>query len=288
MAWQRKTPFGYLIQKGRTAQHPAEAEAVKDIFQLYLTGLSYQQIAREMERRGIHYHQHTPQWNKHMVKRILENRNYLGTEVYPAIISGDDFLAVHLQKTDKTDYAPCPEKIAPVRKKAVCAHCGAVMTRDTKTHGKTRWRCQNGECGQTVTMEDWELLARLGERLRELADRPDLLTPAKLPAQDGPSLDAVRIQNELNLAFNRGAESGEMIRLLIFAAAAETYSAIPDPGPAYRMDSLRARLAAAPEDETLQQELLDTAVKAIRIGKSSLELELVNGANIQTEEEKTA
>lgn len=277
MGWQRKTPFGYLIQKGRVAPHPVEAEAVQNIFQLYLTGLSYQQIAEEMERRGIRYHQHTSQWNKHMVKRILENSSYLGSEFYPAIISGDEFLSVRLRRAEKTSYTPCPKEVASIRKKIVCARCGTEMVRGPKVHGRTCWRCQNKECGHIVTMEDGELLNQLADKLRELSSRPDLLIPAKPPAQEGASLDAVRIRNELNLAFNRGAESGELIRLLIFAAAAEAYKAIPDPTPAYRMESLRTRLIHAPEQEVHQEELLDIAVKAIRIDKGSLKLELVNG-----------
>ena len=73
MAWQRKIPFGYAIRNGKEEIHPTEAQAVRDIFRAYLSGHSYSQIAREMERQGVKYHQHTDQWNKHMVKRILEN-----------------------------------------------------------------------------------------------------------------------------------------------------------------------------------------------------------------------
>lgn len=76
MAWQRKTPFGYQIQNGRITCHPEEAESVRYIFSHYLLGSSYNQIADEMAQQGVRYHQHTAQWNKHMVKRILENERY--------------------------------------------------------------------------------------------------------------------------------------------------------------------------------------------------------------------
>ena len=85
MAWQRKTPFGYMIQNGEIIRHPQERGAVRDIFARYLLGESYSQIAGEMERLGIRYHQHTPQWNKHMVKRILENERYLGAGGYQVL-----------------------------------------------------------------------------------------------------------------------------------------------------------------------------------------------------------
>ena len=91
MAWQRKTPFGYMIQNGEIIRHPQESGAVRDIFARYLLGESYSQIAGEMERLGIRYHQHTPQWNKHMVKRILENERYLGAGGYPRLVEDRDF-----------------------------------------------------------------------------------------------------------------------------------------------------------------------------------------------------
>lgn len=83
MAWQRKIPFGYQVRNGRINCHPEEAELVRAIFSRYLLGGSYSQIADEMTQQGVRYHQHNAQWNKHMVKRILENERYLGMDGYP-------------------------------------------------------------------------------------------------------------------------------------------------------------------------------------------------------------
>ena len=118
MAWQRKTPFGYMVRGGETVPCPTEADAVQNIFTRYLAGASFGRIAEEMSRGNIPYHQHTSQWNKHMVKRILENGKYLGTDVYPRLISDEEFLAAQIQREDKTDYAPCPTALNPVREKA--------------------------------------------------------------------------------------------------------------------------------------------------------------------------
>ena len=290
MAWQRKIPFGYMIRNGKAGLHPVEADAVKRIYQMYLDGLSYQQIANEMERQGVKYHQHTDRWNKHMVKRMLENETYLGTGMYPRLITSEVFMKVCLQRAGKASGTPCPDHIAPIRRKAVCARCGAAMARDTKSYGVPRWRCENPDCAQTVRVEDPVLRDSLTQRLQALAEKPSLLIPPYTRRQDGPSMDAIRIQNELNLAFNRGAESAELIRALIFAAAAESYSAIPDPTPGCRLDCLRKRLDAGPADEGVLQELMDTAVKAIRLGNGgALELELINGTIFTSDrEERTA
>ena len=115
MAWQRKTPFGYQIQNGRITCHPEEAESVRYIFSHYLLGSSYNQIADEMAQQGVRYHQHTAQWNKHMVKRILENERYLGLDGYPRLIADEEFLAVRLRRGEQNTYAPCPSEILPIR-----------------------------------------------------------------------------------------------------------------------------------------------------------------------------
>lgn len=123
------------------------------------------------------------------------------------------------------------------------------------------------------------MIASFRERLAELSQAPHLLASARMPVDKAPSMDAIRIENELNLAFNRSSESPELIRMLIFASAAEAYAAIPDTTPEDRLNRLRERLECGSADKDILQDLLDTAVKAIRIGKDgALELELVNGS----------
>ena len=283
MAWQRKIPFGYMIQHGETIIYPVEADAVRSIFTHYLAGASYAKIAEEMSRGSIPYHQHTSKWNKHMVKRILENGKYLGTEVYPRLVSDDDFLAVQLQRKDKTDYVPCPASLHPIREKAVCAVCGGRIIRDTKTHGKPRWVCADPNCGAIVRISDGAIQKRISERLHQLAEVPALLMPPPLPAA-APSSDALRIQNEINLCFNRADINADYMKALIFAVAAEQYAVLPDLTPAHDIEELRERLEASPASESDLQELLAKAVKAVRIGgQDYIELELTNGQIIGKE-----
>ena len=281
MAWQRKIPFGYMVRDGETVPCPAEADAVQNIFTRYLSGASYSKIAEEMSSRHIPYHQHTDQWNKHMVKRILENGRYLGTDVYPRLISDDEFLAVQLQRADKTDYSPCPAGLEPIREKAVCAMCGGGITRDTKSHGRPRWVCP--DCGAIVRIGDEEIQTRVMDRLRQLADDPSLLTPPPTP-ETVPSMDALRIQNELNLCFNRSDINPDYMRTLIFATAAEQYAVLPDPTPVHDMEVLRDRLEAGSASDSDLRELLAKAVKAVHIGgQDTVELELTNGTIIGEE-----
>lgn len=271
-----------MVQGGKTVPCPTEADAVRSIFTRYLSGATYSEISERMSKGDTPYHQNTSQWNKHMIKRILENGKYLGTDIYPRIITDDEFLAVQLQKKGRTDFAPCPTGLKPIRERAVCAVCGGRIKRDTKSHGRSRWVCP--DCGAIVHISDEDIQRQMSERLRQLADSPDLLTSPPLP-ETAPSTDALRIQNELNLCFNRSDINPNYMKMLIFAAAAEQYAVLPDLTPIHDMEALRERLKIGPASDDDLRELLAKVVKAVRIGgRDYIELELTNGTIIGKEQ----
>ena len=285
MAWQRKTPFGYMIQNGEIICHPQESGAVRDIFARYLLGESYSQIAGEMERLGIRYHQHTPQWNKHMVKRILENERYLGTEEYPRLIEDQDFLNVRLRREMQTTYSPCPPDLSPIREKAVCAVCGAKMKRDTKRHGHPRWHCQNPACGHSLYIDDERLLKQVREQIRQLARMP---LQFRSPTGGTPSTDAARIERELNLCFNRADLNPDYMKTLIFAAAAERYGELPDASAQKKRKELSGWAKEKLLDDKNLWAFFEETISAVRMGQKCLELELAGDVIIQAREEESA
>ncbi len=111
MAWHRKMPFGYMVRDGELQPHPQEADTVRYIFGQYLAGASFLAIAEAMAHQGIRYHQHTAQWNKNMVKRILENAKYTGADGWPRLVSDEDFTAAQRQRTQRNTYAPLAAEI---------------------------------------------------------------------------------------------------------------------------------------------------------------------------------
>ena len=102
MAWQRKIPFGYQMRQGEVVPSREEADTVKQIFSMYIEGLSLVRIAKRLSEQGVRYHAHTGEWNKNMIKRILDNRRYLGDGIYPRHIDDGTFHAAELQKEDRT------------------------------------------------------------------------------------------------------------------------------------------------------------------------------------------
>lgn len=288
MAWQRKIPFGYEVRGGLIQPHPQEADAVRYIFGQYLAGASLLAIAEDMARQGVRYHQHTAEWNKNMVKRVLENAKYIGADGYPRLVPDGDFAAAQGQRAARNTYAPLPAEIRPISGIAVCAQCGGRMARGTRSHGRVHWKCQGADCGQRISLSDEVLAGLVDGQLRKLAQAPHLLT-APEPQGAGVDMDAVRLQNELTLALNRGGENPAYIKTLALAAAAQRYSQIPDPTPAHDLEQLRARLEESPADADTLSTLLDTAVRAVRLTPDkTVALELVNGQIITEAKEESA
>ena len=83
MKYIRNIPFGYMMRGGIYLAEPTESEAVRQIFRMYLNGMSLKSIAAEMT---VPYNADKLLWNKNMISRILENKRYMGDDTYPQII----------------------------------------------------------------------------------------------------------------------------------------------------------------------------------------------------------
>ena len=82
------TPLGYRIQNGIAVVCKEEVRQIKQIYKGYLSGMSYMNAA---EHVGLHL-------NHCCVKRLLQNRHYLGDEFYPAIIDRKMFDAAERER----------------------------------------------------------------------------------------------------------------------------------------------------------------------------------------------
>ena len=90
----RKILYGYQIVHGDLVIQEEERLTVQNVFTTYLAGLSYQALADRMNADNIPFSQESPLWNKHKIKRMLENPRYAGENGYPSIIDQDTFQQV--------------------------------------------------------------------------------------------------------------------------------------------------------------------------------------------------
>ena len=92
---QKRIAFGYNRgADGSVIVHEGQAGTVKLIFLYYLEGKSLGEIKEILEGMNIPSPQNKPSWGKQTISNILSNPHYLGSDVYPQIISEDEFKQV--------------------------------------------------------------------------------------------------------------------------------------------------------------------------------------------------
>ncbi len=169
---KRTIPFGYEIRNGEITIVPTSAKVVREIYIDYLGGKSYHTIAENMTKQQVDYYEGKTEWNKLMVKRILECKHYCGSEKYPAIITEEQFNTV--AKLVATKYGgynidPCATIL---KKRTFCQECGERLFRDVRAVRYRKWICRR--CGQ-VDICDNSFFDGVRNILNSVIDHPELL-----------------------------------------------------------------------------------------------------------------
>lgn len=210
----RKILYGYQIQHGELAIVPQEAEVVQRVTALYLDGLSYQRISDILNSDGFPFSAETPLWNKHKVKRLLENPRYTGTDGYPPILDSDAFRAVQEMIRAKTEGCVRREKrpALALREYLRCECSGSLC----RTAGKNRrtdtlyLKCES--CGKRLVLPDSFLLSEVN---RQMAEH---YAPTEEPYT--PSGEVVRLTNAINRGLEHPDKPEDVVSLILRGASA--------------------------------------------------------------------
>lgn len=288
MAWQRTIPFGYRMRDGKIEPNPAEADAVEFIYSCYRQGDSYLTIAGAMSELGVRYHAATPDWNKHMVKRILENPKYAGQGAYPAILTRDSWLDAQTVRNRKTlGWQEQSECVELLKRRMVCRECGAPFSKITPTNatGNRWWHCSNPECGCTLRIKDEPLEEAVTALMNRLIAGPELLDPRE-PGEYPLSLEAGRIQNEINRELGKPDMSEKCLTVLIFACAAEKYNILNGSEMRSETARLKAELREHPLLTAFDARLFIKTAEALLISADGTLSLRLTGGNILSENRK--
>ncbi|MDE6455248.1 MAG: recombinase family protein [Dysosmobacter sp.] len=219
---KRKILYGYHIQRGELTVQPQEAVVVRRIATLYKNGLSYQKISDTLNADGIPFSQEAPLWNKHKIKRLLENPRYAGANGYPAVIDSDDFQIIQRKIQSKSEgQMRSEQRPALWMKEYLRCACGGSFHR---TAGPSRrndtlyLKC--GTCGKQFKLLDNDLLSEISKQLAG-HDRS---------AEEGydPSSEAVRLTNAFNRGLERPEEPEGIVKLILQGVSAR-YDCCPAP-----------------------------------------------------------
>lgn len=275
MKQNRYLPFGYRIVNGVLTIDETEAEAVSHIYADYLSGMSYQSIAAKMSAGAVPYKVDSPTWNKHMVKRILENPRYTGEKGFPALIGPECSQTVSEIIQKKNIYQHLSEGLNLIRKKLYCFNCGSKYERDGRSPKYESWYCRaEGRTGRRIS--DEILLESICTAMNTVIAQPELLGPRERHPYE-PSLDVTKLNNQINRELEKTEVDSDYVKLLIFNCAAEKYATCGDSESVYLTEQLRERFQNQPPLTEFDPALFEETVKQVLLEPDgTAHLKLIN------------
>lgn len=196
-AKNRNILYGYRFENGSIVVDNSESEIVNYVFTEYVNGLSLLKIADLLIKKGIEYLPSQVNWNKGKIKRIIEDKRYLGDDKYPKIIETDLFIQANSTKAerDTTKNMKRTSYIYKLNMPVICSECGGQMrrTHHPKLSITERWICT--DCGQSVGIFDEELISKITDTLNYLIHNPLLIKSDSLLDK---SKDTIKTENEIN------------------------------------------------------------------------------------------
>ncbi|MDR1748234.1 MAG: recombinase family protein [Spirochaetaceae bacterium] len=282
MARKRQIPFGYRIENGIVMPCPGEAEAVRQMFDRYISGDSYLTIANAMTAGGVRYHADAGAWNKHMIKRILENARYTGADDWPEVVSPKVFELAAWLRTSKTDsWCRHPDCVKEVKRRLICGICGAAYHVRTEFRNSIRWwHCSSDVCSGMLRITDHDLEQNVTALLNRLIAQPALLDIQAAPAP--LSLKSEHMQSELYRELGKTDWNEDHAIALAFACAAAKYESLGETDCLKKKaDAMKARLQETEPLTAFDREFFCEAADSIEIGEDGeISLRLISGALI--------
>lgn len=142
----RRFPYGYEMRDGEIVICQTEAEIVRTIFRDYVDGKGLKDIAEKLTALKVEYLPGESNWNKSRIKRMIEDKRYLGDSTYPQILQESVLQEANVIKSNRCTTDNCvvhsenKEVIYTVR----CAECGDRLIHRTDNSRKDTesWYCK--------------------------------------------------------------------------------------------------------------------------------------------------
>lgn len=289
MPKNRVIPFGYCMKNGEITTIPKEVYAVSTIFSEYLNGSSLLQIAKLMESEKIRYSTDSDRWNKNMVKRIIENKKYLGTDKYQQIIDEDIFRQAN-EKRVRKDATLCviSDDLQEIRKVTYCAECGEKLFRKTNGKGREYWNCGNLDCFKyEYRLTDQMIIGAVLTVLNTAIANPSLIENSGEISVYSPTVDVIRKQNEINQMTDSLQVDFDKVKVEILRLAEMKYNCCTYNDSPQKTNEIKALLKNHEQLNTLDIGLFKACVSRIWISHfCTIEVELINGTRIQNISER--
>ncbi len=278
----RNIPLGYALSGGIITINEAEADTVREIAEQYLSGKSLKAIAEMLAAKHIEYMSGKTDWNRSRIKRIVEDKRYIGDGGYLPILTEQEYAAMQSIKAAKNTQKDVnyTEGIFTLNAPVVCHNCGGRMHRryDKRRKANTWWQCS--ECKASVNMSDEDMLDGITELLNEVIADPESI---KIPKPDyEESQEIKRLNAEISKALNTVGFDKEALKQKMLTCVSEKYISLGTEETTAQ--SLKDIFKSTPTLTAYDSNLTDQAVSEIQPKENgTISLVLINGQRIGKE-----
>ena len=284
MAKNRTIPFGYCMRNGKIIAEPTESKAVVRIFEEYLNGSSLLQIAKLMESEKIRYTADSEHWNKNMVKRIIENKKYLGNGKYLQIIDEETFKIANKKRVQKaTSVCVISENLQEIRNFTYCSECGHRLSRIGGNCRCEKWDCRNPDCYRLeYQLTDRMIIGSVLNVLNTAIANPNLLESDSEISAYSPTVDVIRKQNEISQMLDSVQLDFDRIKSELFKLAELKYNCCTYNENPQKTEKIKTLLENHEQLNMLDVGLFKACVSRIWISHfCTVEVEFINGVTIK-------
>ncbi len=278
----RIIPYGYRIKDGKITICQEETAIVKEIYDKRAAGVILSEIAASLNDRGIpFYGEHG--WDKHKVKRMLENDKYLGMDGHPAILDQQTVdNARRFQYYTKAN-RNCHPSVYLLKSRVLCAKCGSKMNRKIERNRRQPevWICQG--CGAILPLIDEVLLQAILECHRELKNELlENISGSPFPLPTPPSLKL--LEDRLHRQLRQRDSDVQETLALIREWAAEKYEAAKDKTADHtdRLTAILEKASLTGYDDALTEQIIKNIILS---ETGAITVRYINGMKIMTGKE---
>ncbi len=279
----RIIPYGYQIENGKIAVCQKEAEIVKEIYEKRTAGIILSEIADSLNDRSVmFYGEHG--WDKHKVKRALENDKYLGMDGYPAILDHQTVDNARSFQYYTEVNRNCHPSVHLLKSRVLCAKCGSKMNRKIERNRRQPevWICQG--CGAILPLIDEVLLQAILECHRELKNELlEMKSGSSFSIPTPPSLKL--LEDRLHRQLHQRDSDVQDTLALIREWASEKYEAAKDETADHtdRLTAILEKASLTGYDDALTEQI----IKNIILSETSvITVRYINGMEITTGKER--
>lgn len=285
----RRFPYGYEMVNGEICVCKAEAGLLRNIFLDYIGGKALKDIAGQLTEQAVEYLPGECRWNRSRIKRMIEDRRYLGDETYPRIMEETLFQQANAVKSDRRTtghYVVHSENKALVY--AVrCAGCGERLhhkTDATRT-GRESWYCKTSGCKAVVRMNVDTLEQEVTAILNRVIRHPSLADRAEDEAETETPIAVRKMENEIRRALEQLDFDKEAIQKNILQCASMRYDAFDS--QKHITERLKAEFERSAPLSCCPGELFDRTVAAVLLSKDGAVTVRLKNGNLVGKEEDT-